>query len=69
MKERCFMICPYCKAKNTGKIGNDHHYCWECCVEWTVTDGEYSLFEVEEDGTLCSLDDLFGKNWFMEREG
>ncbi|WP_091272826.1 hypothetical protein [Alteribacillus persepolensis] len=63
------MQCPYCKSKNTGKIGTEHYYCWECFVEWTIENGEYTLYQVEEDGTLCCLDDLFGKNWYNEAEG
>ncbi|WP_093337715.1 hypothetical protein [Salibacterium halotolerans] len=63
------MHCPYCKSKLTGKLGANHYYCWDCFVEWTIEDGEYTLYQVEEDGSLCCLDDLFGKHWYLEERG
>lgn len=53
------MQCPNCRSKNLGRIGPGQFYCWECFIELTV-DGELlQLHQVEEDGTLSSLDDLF----------
>jgi hypothetical protein len=53
------MHCPNCKTKDLGKIGTNQFYCWTCFIELTVTDGKLSLSQVEEDGSLTSLDDLF----------
>ncbi|WP_112181437.1 MULTISPECIES: hypothetical protein [Paraliobacillus] len=53
------MYCPNCKGKNIGKIGNQHYYCWNCFIELTVMEGVFNMHEVEEDGSLSSLDDLF----------
>jgi hypothetical protein len=53
--------CPNCKSKDLGKIGVNQFYCWNCFVELSVTKGHFSLHQVEEDGTLSSLDDLFAK--------
>ncbi|OEH91513.1 hypothetical protein [Bacillus solimangrovi] len=53
------MICPNCKSKDLGKIGVNQYYCWCCFVELSYTKGRFSLHQVEEDGTLSSLDDLF----------
>jgi hypothetical protein len=52
--------CPNCNSKDIGKIGSHQFYCWGCFIELSV-DGEkiMSVFQVEEDGTLSSLDDLF----------
>lgn len=53
------MHCPNCKNKDLGKIGANQFYCWDCFIELTVSDGKLSLNQVEEDGSLTSLDDLF----------
>jgi predicted amidophosphoribosyltransferase len=53
------MNCPNCKSKNLGKIGATQYYCWNCFIELSVCDGKLSLNQVEEDGSLTSLDDLF----------
>jgi hypothetical protein len=34
-------------------------YCWSCFIELTVNGEKMSVYQVEEDGTLSSLDDLF----------
>lgn len=53
------LICPNCKGKDIGKIGINQYYCWGCFIELTVSNGEINTHQVEEDGTLSSLDDLF----------
>lgn len=53
------MKCPNCSSKNLGKIGANQYYCWHCFIELTLSEGKLSLSQVEEDGTLTSLDDLF----------
>lgn len=53
------MQCPNCKSKNIGKIGTNQFYCWNCFIELSVADGRLSLNQIEEDGSLTSLDDLF----------
>jgi len=53
------MRCPNCKNKNLGKIGMNQFYCWDCFIELTLDDGLLSLNQVEEDGSLTTLDDLF----------
>ncbi len=54
------MRCPNCNSKDIGKIGSHQFYCWGCFIELSV-EGEkiMSVYQVEEDGTLSSLDDLF----------
>jgi len=54
------MHCPNCKNKNLGKIGVNQFYCWDCFIELTLADGLLSLNQVEEDGSLTTLDDVFG---------
>jgi hypothetical protein len=56
------MRCPNCNSKDIGKIGNQQFYCWSCCIELTVNGEKVSIFQVEEDGTLSSIDDLFIDN-------
>ncbi|WKB36864.1 hypothetical protein QS257_08370 [Terrilactibacillus sp. S3-3] len=53
------MKCPNCGGKNLGKIGANQYYCWQCFIELTLSEGRLSLSQVEEDGTLTTLDDLF----------
>ncbi|TMW73951.1 hypothetical protein [Alteribacter natronophilus] len=55
------MRCPNCKSKDIGKIGANQYYCWNCFIELTLTNGRLSLHQVESDGTLSSLDDLFAE--------
>ncbi|WP_028402889.1 hypothetical protein [Ectobacillus panaciterrae] len=53
------LICPNCKGKDLGKIGVNQFYCWNCFIELSVTKGKIFIHQVEEDGSLSSLDDLF----------
>ncbi len=58
---RCpFMFkCPNCQSKDIGKIGINQYYCWSCFIELSLDKGIINTHQVEEDGTLSSLDDLF----------
>jgi len=51
--------CPNCHSKDIGKIGVNQYYCWNCFIELTVMNGLIYTHQVEEDGSLSSLDDLF----------
>ena len=51
--------CPNCKSKDVGKIGINQYYCWNCFIELTLVEGLIKTHQVEEDGSLSSLDDLF----------
>ncbi|QXE00514.1 hypothetical protein SAMN05421503_1978 [Terribacillus aidingensis] len=51
--------CPNCTSKDIGKIGPEQYYCWSCFIELSYKDEMLSLHQVEEDGSLSSLDDLF----------
>jgi len=53
------MKCPNCQSKDIGKIGINQYYCWSCFIELTLTQGLIFTHQVEEDGSLSSLDDLF----------
>lgn len=53
------MKCPNCKSKDIGKIGVNQYYCWSCFIELSIMQGQIFTHQVEEDGTLSSLDDLF----------
>lgn len=56
------MKCPNCMSKNLGKIASNHYYCWNCFIELTVTEDRFEMNQVEEDGSLTSLDDLFDED-------
>lgn len=51
--------CINCQSKNLGKIATDHYYCWNCFIELRKKHGVFHIDEVDLDGTLLSLDDLF----------
>lgn len=53
------MECPNCLTNNIGKIGNNQFYCWNCFIELSLQNGKIHVHQVEEDGSLSSLDDLF----------
>ncbi|NSL50191.1 hypothetical protein [Calidifontibacillus erzurumensis] len=53
------MKCPNCSSKDIGKIGVNQYYCWNCFIELSVGKDRLYTHQVEEDGTLSSLDDLF----------
>ncbi|MGQ0420369.1 hypothetical protein ACT4US_14870 [Bacillus sp. HC-Mk] len=55
-------LCPNCKGKDIGKIGVNQFYCWNCYIELSVSKGKIHTHQVEEDGSLSSLDDLFDEN-------
>ncbi|GAJ99038.1 hypothetical protein JCM19038_61 [Geomicrobium sp. JCM 19038] len=59
------MHCPNCMWKDIGKIGANQYYCWKCCIELVVKGSTLSVYQVEEDGSLVSLDDVFSE---AERE-
>ncbi|WP_237446578.1 hypothetical protein [Shimazuella alba] len=52
--------CPNCHSHDLGKVGTNQLYCWHCYIEMT-TDGSdiQNIYQVEEDGSLTSLNDLF----------
>lgn len=54
--------CPNCQSKDIGKIGINQYYCWNCFIELSLSQGMISTHQVEEDGSLSSLDDLFDED-------
>lgn len=54
--------CPNCQSKDIGKIGINQYYCWNCFIELSLSQGIINTHQVEEDGSLSSLDDLFDEN-------
>ncbi|RSD24104.1 hypothetical protein [Mesobacillus subterraneus] len=56
------LSCPNCKSKDIGKIGINQYYCWNCFIELSLDKGLIHTHQVEEDGTLSSLDDLFDED-------
>ncbi|WP_174613897.1 hypothetical protein [Virgibacillus ihumii] len=51
--------CPNCKGNDLGKIGPQQYYCWNCFIELSVDENVLAIHQVESDGSLSSLDDLF----------
>jgi len=42
-------------------VGTNQHYCWHCFIELTTDQQNRiaSIHQIEEDGSLSSLNDLF----------
>ncbi|MUV39542.1 uncharacterized protein JNUCC1_03420 [Lentibacillus sp. JNUCC-1] len=55
------MQCPNCQEKNIGKIGEKQFYCWNCFIEMTVVNNVLAVHQVESDGSLSPLNDLFSE--------
>ncbi|WP_284139886.1 MULTISPECIES: hypothetical protein [unclassified Virgibacillus] len=53
------MQCPNCQSKDLGKIGSQQFYCWSCYIEIAIVGTALTVHQVEVDGSLSSLDDLF----------
>lgn len=56
------MRCPNCNGRDIGKIGSQNYYCWTCFIEMTVIDNELTVHQIETDGSLSSLNDLFSED-------
>ena len=52
--------CPGCHGKNVGKVGSGQFYCWDCCIEYSVTGRGSRLYEVLPDGELVRLQNAGG---------
>ncbi|WP_217586798.1 hypothetical protein [Lentibacillus saliphilus] len=55
------MQCPNCNGKNLGKIGTQQYYCWNCFIELSIMNNALAVHQVEADGSLSSLNDLFSE--------
>ncbi len=53
------LSCPNCQSRDIGKIGSNQYYCWNCFIELSIDGDRLFTHQVEEDGSLSSLDDLF----------
>lgn len=60
------MSCPNCKGIDIGKIADTDYYCWQCFIQITRTKQRINIYEIEADGSLSSLNDLFNKEELIE---
>ena len=52
------MHCPLCDSIDTGKVGTDQHYCWNCLHEFCMQGQDvFSAYHVDEEGTLVSINE------------
>lgn len=50
------MQCPRCNSADTGKVGTNQYYCWQCLMEFKVNPHHAArMFYVEADGTLSPV--------------
>lgn len=51
------MECPNCNSRDTGKVGGNQWYCWNCFVMFSFDSKmRPRLFEVDTEGTLVALE-------------
>lgn len=53
------MICPKCRSRAIGRIGQNQYYCWDCNIEFVPTKDGYRTYRLEADGTVV-LDSIDG---------
>ncbi|MNG15663.1 hypothetical protein D3C84_995080 [compost metagenome] len=63
------MRCINCSSIDIGKIGPKQYYCWDCCIEMTIDGDKIDVYQVEKDGTVSSLNDLFFEEAVVVEEG
>lgn len=56
------MTCPVCGGRQTGKVGVEQYYCWNCCIEFNSHTDKVVVFDLEEDGTLVAWEDFLLDN-------
>ncbi len=52
------MRCPLCNSADTGKVGNNQYYCWQCLMEFKTNPNPQHpvcMFYVEADGSLIPV--------------
>ena len=49
--------CPICHERGIGKVGVDQYFCWECCLEFSLSGDDMKIFSVEADGSLTLFAD------------
>ncbi|MEW6172449.1 MAG: hypothetical protein AB1510_05190 [Bacillota bacterium] len=50
------MDCPICGGRATGKVGVEHYFCWDCCVEYRLEKEGVQIYDIDEDGCLERFD-------------
>ncbi|HOB35624.1 MAG: hypothetical protein GX090_08600 [Firmicutes bacterium] len=51
------MECPNCSSRDTGRVGNNQYYCWNCFVLFSFDSKRRPrLYEVDTEGTLTALE-------------
>lgn len=53
------MHCPVCNQKYIGKIGRKKFFCPNCYSEVVINKDMYSVFKIDENGTLVKLYEKF----------
>ncbi|MBP1933919.1 hypothetical protein [Ammoniphilus resinae] len=51
--------CPNCQRINVGQVAPKYFYCSDCFIEMKLHDDQISFFELDENGELACLDDIF----------
>lgn len=56
-EEAALVHCPLCGTCDTGRVGTNQYYCWNCLLEFTQNNEEVKFFYVESDGRLVDVDE------------
>lgn len=50
------MQCPLCHTTDTGKVGTNQYYCWQCLMEFKNNAQQQArMYYVEADGSLIPV--------------
>lgn len=49
------MHCPGCGTCDTGRVGTNQFYCWNCLLEFSQDKEGVKFYYVESDGTLVDV--------------
>lgn len=61
------MHCPVCNGIDTGKVGTNQYYCWQCFIEFSVNQrNQVKLYYVESDGSLVFLQSVAEAKAFIQ---
>lgn len=61
------MNCPLCGSIDTGKVGTERYYCWNCLLEFCMQGPHgFTAYYVDEEGSLVCINQLTRENELVE---
>lgn len=60
-------ICPICGSREIGKISRGRYFCGECCNEWTIEDGDITIYQIAVDGSVIRLRNRLREKFYPQK--